>query len=323
MNENENNVTELQNDVQPEVTPEVATVEMPNPEPVADPVPVVTPPATTPVEPPKKNNKTLIIVLIVVLLLGVGAWYVYTQTDLFEQNTKEDSKKSDKKKDKDKDKDKDKEDEKDDDEDYEEMDDEELKKYNGVYTFGENTIKLYPTKSGTVFYNINDAMHGFAVNTGDSVTDNSWGEKLSFTLDGTNMKVKSSEYPEYDGTYARKSDYSQEDLINDAYSEDGLFNSSYNGHYTLKDDDMYVFQSRKDTVRVIILAKEFGGSFDVEFDIVDETTITEDFFDDVYTIKFTGDSAVFSTEGEGKEHDGTYKKVGSVDIEELLEFGLY
>ena len=322
MNENENNLTELQKDLEPKVNMEVQTAEVSNsePEPVSNPEPVVTPQATASTTPPKKNNKMLIIVIIVVLLLGVGAWYVCTQTDLLGQNTKEESKKSDKKKDNEKDKE---EEQKDDDEPVERMDNGELQKYSGVYSNGEYIVKLYPLENETVFYSIDDFTRGFAVGKNGVLIDDSFGETVSFTIDGNNFKVEASEYPDYEGTYTKDSDYSKEDLINDIYSKDGLYESAFNGHYTLKEDDMYMFQSDEDTVRVIILAKSSFSSFDVEFDIIDDKTIKTDFFDDYFTITINSDNVVFSTEGEDHSHDGTYKKDGTVDFDELLEYGLY
>jgi hypothetical protein len=85
---------------------------------------------------------------------------------------------------------------------------------------------------------------------------------------------------------------------------------------------MYNFQIDEDTVRVIILSTNSFSSFDLGFDIVDDKTIRTEFFEDIYTITFDGDTAVFTSEGEEHGHDGTYKKQGTVDIEELLEIGM-
>ena len=327
MNENENNVTELQNNVQTGPTvefasPDVSTTPAPETPQQAEATP------STPTVPPKKNNKILIIILIVVLLLGVGAWYVCTQTDLFESNTKEESKKDSKKKNKDKDKEDEDEDE-DDDKDRDKKDrgddleDEELAKTNGIYKNGDKSVKIYPLKNGSVFYYVDDTSYGFVEVDGNFLEDESFGETISFEVKDNEINAKFSEYPELDGTYKKETDYTEKDLINDVYGDYDLFINKYNGHYTKNNDDLYLYQLDEDTVRVIILSQDSFSSFDLEFDIVKEDNFYTDFFEDSFSIDYKGDTLTFNSVGEDHSHDGTYTKVGPVDVNEILEFGLY
>ncbi len=333
MNDNRNDLTDLQLNDQLKVDPPLQEVPAPTIKPGASnqEIPQVYS------KPPKKKKTMLIVVLVVILLFGVGAWYLCTQTDLFESNTKEETKKSDKKKDKNKDKDEDEDEDikdRNDDEDEvingsDNIELEELLKFNGIYTSGDKAIKLYPLKNENVFYiikNINDEEStsiGFALYSGGKLIDDTWDEAVSFYISGDTLKAKVGEYPEFNGTYNKTGAYELKDLINDEYGKYDYFSNSLNGYYTMNDDDMYAFQMDEDTVRIIILSKESFSSFDVEFDLVDATTAKVDFFDEVYTVKFNGDTVEFTTEGEKHEHDGTYKKEGTINIEELLEIGIY
>ena len=292
MNENEN-----LNQVPEENIPTVVfdqTSEAPvSSEPIAPTVDAPTPDA------PKKNNTTPIIIIVVAALVILGGLFF-----VLGGKKKEDTKKETKTEEKEKEK---------------KSDEVTIEDYRGIYQLKDKTIKIYPGGDGMAYYSLGEYNNGYIEFKKGILIDESFGEKLSFELTSKGIKVDSSEDPSLNGEFTKASDYTEQDLLKDVYGKPEYFTSKYNGIYEANKVKFYMYQTDEDSVRVI--TRE--GSWDISFDIEEDGSLYEEFFEDKYYITFGDKTMTFRTEGEDKEFDGTYNKVGDVTVSELTKAGIF
>ena len=276
------------------------------PTPVIGPVSAPTP-AMTMDQKPKKNN-TWIIIVIAVLVLVVGGVLLFTQTDIFK---KKEETKTEEKKDK-------KEEKKEEDQKGENKED--YSKYNGVYTYGNNVLKIF-YDDNNIRYCINDSQCSYLELEDGKWSYNHFDEKTNATFNDSGLVFETNQGEGLSGTYKKTKDYTIADYFGDNEGDVSLFNSKYNGGYKLGDVDMFTFQSDKTEVRVLIEGQDF--SFDVPFDIKEDGSLYVEFLDNIYVVTFDADgNATFTTTKGEKEHDGVYKKQGNIEYKDILRYTL-
>ncbi|MBR6133414.1 MAG: hypothetical protein IKQ29_01710 [Bacilli bacterium] len=266
------------------------------------------------IQPEEKQGKgkigIIIAILVVVCALGIGGFFILNKKD----DKKEPAKTEEKEKKEETPK---KEENKKEEEDF--------STYNGLYSNGSKQLSVYCKNKRTCYVDFYEDEYTLYF-TQTSIKENEIKED-SFTLkfeNGTAIveEIVKEDYYEngISGTYKKEKEYTEEDLYKNKYGDIELLKTKYNGYYTLNKNKMYIYQKDKDKVRVYIIGS--FGSFDVEFAIQKDGTLTTDFFDDEYKITITDDSATFETtktDKEEKDKDGTYKKEKTLDYKDIIE----
>ena len=259
-------------------------------------------------EVPKKKSPAGIIVLVLVILivLGVGGWFLATKV-LNKEEKKEDTKTEEKAEKK-----------------YEKKEEEETTNsdLSGIYVKDKTEIKVLVIDKTVIFHYLGEsAINSYAELKGN-VAKTGFGSQI-LTFNGDELVVEDNESVEEEsisGTYKRTKDYTVDDFYKDYLGDPKYFNSKYNGKYENGKYEMLIYQVYEDKCRVNITG-DFGV-FDIEFDIKEDGSLYEKFFDDVYTVTFDGDKATFTTveseDGE-KEKDGTYSRKGAITKEEIIK----
>ncbi len=297
MNNDLNNLNNVQVETNEEPTPVVG--------PVSAPTPAMQPET----EPPKKKNTGIIVAVVVLVLLVVGGVLLVTQTDIFkkDEETKTEEKKD--KKDKDEKKDEKKE---------ENPKDTSYSKYNGVYANGDKELKLF--YDGERFrYIIAESTSGYLELKEDKWISDMFGGKVIVTINDDTAEYVDEAEPENNGTYKKVREYTLEDYFNNGRGNTKYFDTKFNGHYKTDTAEMYTYQLDEEKVRVIIITEK--SNLDIEFDIKEDGSLYDSFFDDIYVITFDAEgNATYTTQVGEKEYDAVYKKLGKVSLEELVEY---
>ena len=259
-------------------------------------------------EVPKKKGKAgiIVLILIILVLIGVGGWFLFTKV-LDKEEKKEDTKTEEKKKE--------------DKKGEEKKEDKKLdSSYNGIYEKDGIQLSIF-TIDGKIefFYEGATSVSSYAELKGN-VAKEDYGKRTFTFKDGEVVVEDSNDEYNIAGTYKKVKDYTIEDYYEYTIGDPKVFNSKYNGKYTSDKYTMYIYQIGDDKCRVTING-DFGV-FDIEFDIKEDGSLYETFFDDEYSITFDGDKAIFKTvktdDENKKEKDGTYTKTGSVTMEEAI-----
>ena len=249
--------------------------------------------------PPKKSKKKLIIILIIIaLILGVGAWFVLTKTDLI---IKHDNKKEEEK-----------------------VVKKGAYKFQGVFERENYVLKIYPINESEFRFSITSqklSVKGSASVKGATGIYGSFEDTITFTYtskDNT-ITVAAGREDIPSDVYQFTKDYSVEEYFADSCGNPMYFDTKYNGYYTHGSNKMYIYQVNDTTCRVII----DGGSSvtDLDFNIQADGSLRGSIFDRVYVITFEDSKAIFkTTDGDDSGKDGTYKKQRKLKYEDVLGF---
>ncbi len=201
-----------------------------------------------------------------------------------------------------------------------------IKDFNGVYEYNKAVIVLYSLNDDEVFVDVNTGSYYYS-----SVLDYKKGilndNDLTVKLkDENTISIESNNESISDGDYKKTKEYTEDDFIKDNYSDAYKYlDSKYNGQYQLGDATMSLLQIDEETVRVLIQKGEgFDKSTsDLEYDIVAENKLREEFFDEEFEITIENGTAKFVTVKGDKDFDGTYKKVKSLTKEEIIDIFRY
>ena len=201
-----------------------------------------------------------------------------------------------------------------------------IKDFNGVYEYNKAVIVLYSLNDDEVFVDVNTGSYYYS-----SVLDYKKGilndNDLTVKLkDENTISIESNNESISDGDYKKTKEYTEDDFIKDNYSDAYKYlDSKYNGQYQLGDATMSLLQIDEETVRVLIQKGEgFDKSTsDLEYDIVAENKLREEFFDEEFEITIENGTAKFVTVKGDKAFDGTYNKVTSLTIEVIIDIFRY
>ena len=265
----------------------------------------------------KKKLSVVLICLVVLLFLGVGVFLIINSNDFFKKGNSIENKSN---------------------EELEEVvisekeyeeeqhSESEVKnnnnKFNGIYKYNENILKIYGINDNRLFYDLSSSSSsiGHANIDGDTATAIVFDTRYEFTLNENGIAVNVSDSVEDSGVYIKQSDYLSEDYYRDNYGDPAFLSSIYNGIYKKGQVVAYLFQISKDKVRVNI---EMEGSFsDLEYDIKEDGSLYGEIFDDIYSIFLEDDKLIFTTiktEDEEKKYDGEYIKESNLTIEDILK----
>ena len=270
-----------------------------DPTPIMGPVSAPTPAMQISEEPPEKKKTWIIIVVAIVLVaLVVGGIVLVTKSDIFKK--KEEAKTEEKEEKK---------------EEPEETND---SIYSGVYTYGNNTIKMF-YDGEYIRFNLNESSVGYLEEKNGKWVEDFMGDTVTVTFKDGSIDLEKSDDKSVSGNYKKTKDYKIEEYFNDEQGNILYFNNKYNASYKKDEYDMITYQADDNEVRVVINSET--SSFDIPFDIKADGSLYKDFMDNTFTITFDDKgNATFTTIKGGKAHDGVYIKQGNITIEQVLNF---
>lgn len=194
----------------------------------------------------------------------------------------------------------------------------ETAKYSGIFANDTNKIKLYELADNKVYFNIvsqNGVSEGYADKNGETIVGEIFN-KYTFVIKENGIEFTTTDENLVQGLYAKEGDYTKEAFYLDKYGDYNLINSQYNGKFELEGATIFMYQSEEKKVRVVI---EKGlSSSDISYDIMDDATLHGTIFEEEYSIKLEGDSLVFTTIKGDKTFDGTYKKIVTLTMDDIL-----
>lgn len=196
------------------------------------------------------------------------------------------------------------------------------KVYSGVYQNGDAIIKFYQKKDDSVLFNLDKAEYSvtFDGKITNNIVENSILENTyKVTFNDNTLTLETNDTNLTNATYNKISDYTINNYYSDNYGNESFLNSKYNGEFKQGDITAYLYQKDEKTVRVSI-SKGFNSQ-DLEYEIKDDNHLYTEMFEKKYEIEFKDNTFTFketSTE-KNKVFDGTYTKVKTLTMEEIIE----
>ncbi len=194
--------------------------------------------------------------------------------------------------------------------------------FNGVYEYEGTTIKLYQTDKKTLYYDISydegaGSITSNAKISGKSASDEMFDTNYKFTITETGLEFTSNSEDLKSGTYTKKTDYTVSDYFTDNYGDVKYLNNKYNGEYTFGDIKAYMYQSDEEEVRLYLYGGP--GMSDLRYEIGKDGVLTCEHFDDKYEVTLGDNSFTLKVvEGESSEFAGTYTKVKTMTMEDII-----
>ena len=194
--------------------------------------------------------------------------------------------------------------------------------YSGVYRNGDATIKIYQRKDNSISFYLDGIENSvsFEGKINNNIVEKSiFDDNYKIAFNNNSLTFETSDENATSGTYNKISDYTMRDYYNDNYGDENYINTRYNGEFKQGDIIARLYQKDENIVRVSIYK---GLNFhDLEYDIKEDGNLFTDSFDSKYEIEFNDDSFTFkeTSNDESKPFDGTYTKVKSLTMEEILE----
>lgn len=199
--------------------------------------------------------------------------------------------------------------------------------WNGVYTKGNTTIKIYKVSSDEINYVMtgDSYVNGSAEISGSKAVNDSFGDTTTLTLNANTLTITSNDDFVEPGTYTRKSDYTKNDYYEDNIGEIKYATSNINGIFKKDNVTIKIYQTEANEGRISI-TKQYS-SYSKPFDIVNGKIHLEDeFFDDIEKIdaEINGSTLTITasdTDEDGllNEISGTYSKTSSYSIDDIIK----
>ena len=193
--------------------------------------------------------------------------------------------------------------------------------FNGIYQNGDNVIKAYQKKDNTVYFSIetvdNNTVVSFGKIDGNKVSSDIFDNNYTLTLNDNIINLQTNNLDIPVGNYNKVKDYTINDYFNDNYGQEQYFNTKYNGEYSLNDIKAYLYQEDETIVRVYLI-KGFNVH-DLEYEINEDGHLSSEIFDDKYEIIFNDNEfTIKETSDSEKKFDGTYSKVKTLTMEDII-----
>ncbi|MBP5683804.1 MAG: hypothetical protein J6X02_00930 [Bacilli bacterium] len=267
---------------------------------------------TTP--PPEKKSKVGLIIIIVVLLvaLGVGAYFLFGKKDDTPTNNQNNNQENGQNNNQN---------------NNNNNNDATFKasSFSGVYKLDDVTVVLFGKDSNNkLYYDISSGTNsssGDASVLGTSAEAEIFDTTFKFTINNGNLELTTNDEKFKSGTYNKISDYKINDFYNDHYGKEEFIDTKYNGDYSNDTTKVYVYQESESEVRIYFMGT--AGLHDISYEIKDDGSLYSKFFDDEYTVTFEGDKMTYTSkkgDGSKNEFDGTYTKVKSLSLEEIVDY---
>ena len=144
--------------------------------------------------------------------------------------------------------------------------------FNGVYTYGFSSLKLFAVTKDTVRYSITGSdrlTNGEFVYSNGVLKFEFMDLLVTIKKEGDNIVVDSNSSSFISGTYTKTSSYTADNYFQDNYGSDEFFNTKYNGKYVNGKETIYVYQSGQKSISVL-------GILDNNIDFKEELEINDD-----------------------------------------------
>lgn len=249
-------------------------------------------------EPPNKKKKWwTLILLIVLLIVGGTVLFLFLNPKQEKQNVKENEKVD-------------------------------SLEWSGIYKNGSDYVKIYQLDEDTIYFDI--ITEDSRAYTTATIKDNKAEAKIyaTYTLELNDNKLKVTSTDEYmlNATYTKKGEYTKEDIYKDNYGDPAVLNTNVNGtfYYEKRKATVTIYQIDSDTAYFNIANEDENYEFEVN--VVDgKVEHIEELNDETITIEieFTEDKLKLKIQSTDRKRffnrlDGTYKKTGSITIDDLL-----
>ena len=192
--------------------------------------------------------------------------------------------------------------------------------FNGVYTFGEDTVKLFAKSKDKISCRANNKSIGFGTldYENGSASYSFFEESVTIRLNNDGIIVESNVDDLKSGTYTKKSDYTLDDYFKERYGTDAYLNGKYTGKFTADNSTVYLYQS--DAKSINMEAELESNSFvSTGFDIGTEI-MTSEIIDSVYELKVFDDKISLVKKEKGKVvYEKELKKVSSLSKADIIE----
>lgn len=200
--------------------------------------------------------------------------------------------------------------------------------WSGIYKNGSDYVKIYQLDENTLYFDIiTEDSRAYTLAT---IKNNKAEGKIyaTYTLELNDNKLKVTSTDEYmlDATYTKKDEYTKEDIYKDNYGDPEVLNTNVNGtfYYEKRKATITIYQIDKDTAYFNIADEDENYEFEVN--VVDgKVEHIEELNDEKITIEieFTEDKLKLKIQSTDKKRffnrlDGTYKKTGSITMDDLL-----